>query len=446
MSTSQQKHHSAKHGYPTKFRQFGGLTNINIDNKPAISVHRISGYTRTIKKTIGGKFQDHTIQSVFQPIYSLSHQRAIGYEALARVFDDDQKRINPATFFGSIEDEYSLVVLDRLCRSLHLQNFSRFEDNLNWVFLNTSPRVAVVGRKYGSFFNELLSSINIPARQIVVEIIEHEESEMEQLEDTVEYFRSLGCLIAIDDFGTGYSNFERIWSLKPDIIKLDRSMIQQASTSDKIRGLLPGIVSLLHQSGTLVLIEGVENKTQAMIALECDADFVQGFYFSRPVSHLEQIKSNDTVFKHLFNNYNSMMKRKSKDSGLLIERYKKVFMDTVEKIKEGQSLNCACNELFKDQSIVRGFLLGDDGIQIGETVQSNIAASEKNLKLRPIQSAERANWIRRHYVQRAYYHPSQIQISRPYLSITGAHMCMTLSMMFDTPTGELVFCCDVDLG
>ncbi|MBU2514089.1 EAL domain-containing protein [bacterium] len=429
----------------TLLKKQGKPNSICIDYKPAISLYSILSLLNRSKGYTEARFNDLTIRSAFQPIYSVSHQRIVGYEALARINDQNRKRINPSQFFTSLEDEYELVLADRLCRCLHLDSFAKIDDPINWIFINISPKVATVGRKYGTFFKALIEDSGISANRVVVEIVEHEESELDQLKETVNYFRDLGCLIAIDDFGSGYSNFERVWSLKPDIIKLDQSMIQQASTIAEIRNLLPGIVSLLHQSGALVLIEGVENRDQAMISLESDADFAQGFFFCRPIANKDQVPDNKNIFDHLFKRYVDSTQKKSRANALLIDRYKKTFLDTIVKIKKEIPLSRACNELFKDRSIVRGYLLKSDGVQMGETVHCPNRVSEKNLKLKPIQSAEKANWVRRHYVQRAFFNPNQIQITRPYLSITGAHMCMTLSMLFSSPRGEQVFCCDIDL-
>ena len=59
----------------------------------------------------------------------------------------------------------------------------------------------------------------------------------ENLARCVQYFRDLGCLVAIDDFGAGESNFERIWRLKPDIVKLDRSMVVEATRTPRVRSI-----------------------------------------------------------------------------------------------------------------------------------------------------------------------------------------------------------------
>jgi hypothetical protein len=67
----------------------------------------------------------------------------------------------------------------------------------------------------------------------------------------------------------------------------------------------------------------------------------------------------------------------------------------------------------------------------------------KDKRFSPLEDANSADWFRRHYLRRAIYHPNQLQITRPYLSITGGHMCVTLSMKFTCQDGDCILCCDL---
>lgn len=97
-----------------------------------------------------------------------------------------------------------------------------------------------------------------------------------------------------------------------------------------------------------------------------------------------------------------------------------------------------------DRSVVRCYLLRPDGVQIGSTVASTPSVFEEDARFDPLKDAKSADWFRRHYLRRAIVHADQLQVTRPYLSITGSHMCVTLSMMFSTDWGRMVLCCDID--
>ncbi|CAN0573754.1 unnamed protein product, partial [Ectocarpus sp. 12 AP-2014] len=210
-------------------------------------------------------YQGLTLRTALQPIYSISHKRVVGYEALIRAFDTDNSAVLPIHLFGLPASNAENLLLDRLCRYLHIRNYSGFHDQLNWLFLNVSPQVVTSGSRADAFFGQLLEKTGLPPHRIVMEIVEQPTDDADRLRETVAYYQKLGCLTAIDDFGAGHSNFERIWNLSPDIVKLDRKLLTRATDDHKARQILNWIVSLLHQSGCLVLLEGVETRDQALI-------------------------------------------------------------------------------------------------------------------------------------------------------------------------------------
>src|SRR5262249_52232935 len=98
--------------------------------------------------------------------------------------------------------------------------------------------------------------------------------------------RELGCLVSLDDFGAGHSNFDRVFRLRPEIVKLDRSVVVRAEVDPHAQRIASQMVSLLHECGCLVLMEGIETPEGAYTALRCDVDFVQGYHFGRPAPAL----------------------------------------------------------------------------------------------------------------------------------------------------------------
>lgn len=394
---------------------------------------------------IFGRFNDTHLTSAYQPIYSLAHKRIVGYEALVRAEDSNQHPVSPGMLFRQDEDLSKAVFLDRLCRHVHIDNFRSFGDDINWLFLNVSPQTIIHGPKFGSFFKDLLGKFEFPPHRIVIEIVEHPISgeDNARLVDSVKYYQDLGCLTAIDDFGAGHSNFDRIWTLKPDIVKLDRSMLLKASSQETIRQLLPGIVSLLHQTGALVIMEGIETEAQTFIAMESDIDMVQGYFFSEPHHDLSMLSRAIPPFSKLFDAYKSAETNRGKDFQRTHERYRKGFMTTVTLLQDGCTLIDASEPLFEDSAVIRCWLLDPNGEQIGSTITSRMHADKIDPRFKPLEDANSADWFRRHYMRRAIFHPGQLQITRPYLSITGAHMCSTLSLMFKVGDRDIILCCDL---
>ncbi len=405
-----------------------------------LTVSQIAKHTCVDKGKTFGIFNAHYLSTALQPVFSIAHKRIVGYEALVR----SEYSVNLTDLFSSKQGESSFILLDRLCRYIHVRNFLTLNDPLNWLFLNISPIAILRGKYYGSFFAEMLGEAGLDPHRVVVEIVEDPISDQNLLLESVQYYRNMGCLVALDDFGAGHSNFERVWILDPDIVKLDRSMIVRASEQKKIRDLLPGIVSLLHQAGCLVIIEGVETEEQAMIAIECDADFVQGYFFAHPEKNFDLFENIPLPFDKLFETYKQKSASEESRFRTLYERYAGLYHQAISRIISGENLQEACRDMIADENIVRCYLLLPTGVQIGHTVVSDFYKEKTDIRFKPLNDTHSADWFRRHYLRRAMMHPNQLQITRPYLSITGAHLCVTLSMMFSISSGERVFCCDLN--
>ncbi|AZT84665.1 EAL domain-containing protein [Marinobacter sp. NP-4(2019)] len=388
-------------------------------------------------------YQGLTLKTALQPIYSISHKRVVGYEALVRPFDNDNAAVLPIHLFQLPTSSAENLLLDRLCRYLHIRNYTRFHDQLNWLFLNVSPQVVTSGTHADSFFGQLLKKTGLPPHRIVIEIVEQSTDDADKLRETVAYYKKLGCLTAIDDFGAGHSNFERIWNLSPDIVKLDRKLLTRATEDDKARHILNGIVSLLHQSGCLVLLEGVETREQALMAIDAGVDFVQGFYFRKPSILLEEISTRAADLDVLLNEYKSQSLVTRDPTHQLIRYFSEDFREAVSKLNKGVEMQQACLRLLEHPAVSRCYLVDDKGVQIEDTLVSEAMAGSLDPRFRPLESTTSADWYRQQYLRQAIAQPEFLQVTTPYLCITGAYMCVTLSLGYYYQ-GELrVLCCDL---
>ncbi len=388
-------------------------------------------------------FQGLKLRTALQPIYSISHKRIVGYEALIRAFDPDDAAVLPLHLFQLPSTDSENLLLDRLCRYLHIRNYSGIEDQLNWLFLNVSPQAVTSGRQADSFFGQLLEKTGLPPHRIVIEIVEQPTDDAEKLKETVAYYKKLGCLTAIDDFGAGHSNFERIWNLSPDIVKLDRTLLTRATEDRKARQILNGIVSLLHQSGCLVLLEGVETREQALIAIDAGVDFVQGFYFRTPSIDLDNLMRSPTNFDELLNEYKSRNQVTFDPTRQLTEFFRDSFTTSIDKLLNGADMHQACLGLVNHQAVSRCYLVNDQGIQIADTVISDTGSRSLDPRFRPLESTSSADWFRQQYLRQALAQPNTLHITAPYLCVTGAYMCVTLSQGYYQDGQLRVLCCDI---
>jgi len=388
-------------------------------------------------------YGDYLLESAYQPIFSLAHRRAVGYEALVRPKTRADEPVSPLQLFGEVSDAAEVVKLDRLCRDLHAANFAALEAERSWLFLNINPQVVVRGHHYGNFFEAMLTRHGLTAPQVVVEILESEITDELLLADAVQYYRELGCLVAIDDFGAGHSNFDRIVRLAPDLVKLDRSIVHPSGNLRLGHRLVPNLVSLLHEAGCLVLLEGIETLEEASLALDADADFVQGYYFARPAApQLLQVPG-PAFFDELDSAFARGHDRQKRQREMGLADLMVGFDHAVASYEAGVDLDVASFRLLSKPALMRCYALDERGIQIGPSVSPRGGSSDSDPRFAPLYQTDGVNWSRRHYFRRAVAEPGRTQITRPYLSITGAQMCITLSRAVIREDKLRIVCCDV---
>lgn len=416
---------------------------INVDNSSFVSnLHIFDKVLSQTKSQHISLYQGLNLTTAIQPIYSIDHQRTIGYEALVRATTPDGKKISPLTLLAMPTTEEDAIYLDRLCLFTHMANFHQIINDNCWLFINISALSSEKCREYGSFITKLLEKFNIQASNVVVEIIEDAATDKGKLLNAINYYKDMGCMIAIDDFGAGHSNFERVWSLQPDIVKLDRSMILRATESDINRQMLNSIVKVLHQANCLVVIEGVENEQEALTSISSGADFIQGFYFAKPQIFQQLTFDKSEVFNQLSDKFIAIEQRRIIKEKQQDVHYVNSFKECVVNMQQGESFAKATVNFNLLMDTRRCYLLDYIGNQIEKTVLFNKKKGKG--KFTQLQESEKANWYRKPYVIQAIKNHLRICISEPYRSITGDSMCITLSMSFNVKNKQQILCLDIN--
>lgn len=219
------------------------------------------------------------VATSFQPIFSVHSAALAGHEALARPVSAAGEPIAPVAFFAAYF-EGELPRIDRECRRAHLSRYASLNEGTGLLYLNVHPR-ALLADASVDLRAELALHGLAPAR-VCIEILEDESGDEDLLAEAVAVCRATGIRVAMDDFGVARSNFDRVVALAPDFVKIDRSLLNEAVGCTKARRLLPSVVRLLHDAGTQVIVEGIEEAPEALCAIEAGADFVQGYYFGVP--------------------------------------------------------------------------------------------------------------------------------------------------------------------
>lgn len=399
-----------------------------VQNAIAVVVGRAYGY-----------YRETIIDSAFQPIYSVPHRRIVGHEGLLRATTAQEALpVSPLDLLESAEIESQSVFLDRLCRAVHMHNYQIGNTDSRWLFLNVSAQVINRRRDHEPFFADLLAHYNMAPRQVVIEIVEGVIPDFALLHEAVEFYREAGCVVAIDDFGAEASDLERIWRVSPDIVKLDRKIIAAAEFNHKARRVLKATVGLIHEAGSLALLEGVETPTQAMVALDSNADLLQGYHFARPdpIPLLE----GDGGLTELAGNHPPQLRDGMQHHSL--QAYILEFKCALLRLASGQSLRAGCASLIDLPRVENCTISDTEGSQVGATLYPYRARMTS--RFLPLENTRGANWAHKPYHYKALSQPGELQISHPYLSITSSRLCVTLSSTFQIGGQTRVLCCDVE--
>jgi EAL domain-containing protein (putative c-di-GMP-specific phosphodiesterase class I) len=121
-----------------------------------------------------------TLTSVFQPIFSLSHMRAVGYEGLLRAHDALDRAVSPLDVFGNAARFGEVLQVDRLAQALHLENFKMLGAEREWLFLNVHPGVLIDPYQSAALLANL-GRLEISPRRVVLEVLEQSAEDIDRL-------------------------------------------------------------------------------------------------------------------------------------------------------------------------------------------------------------------------------------------------------------------------
>lgn len=218
------------------------------------------------------------VELFYQPIQHVRFKRNVGHEILVRGPDDSPLR-SPKELFRTAYRNGRIGELDRLITRKALSEYPTQPDRT--VFLNVE-RKSIASHDWRTTFIDGVRSMPDGAT-VCVEVTEHDN--LSALQAPIDDLRDkLGSsiLFAVDDFGTGSSNFRSVLNLSPDVVKLDRSLINHLDENFEKRSLVKSVLSFSSQADIDVVAEGIERQAEWKTIRGLGAKLAQGYYFARP--------------------------------------------------------------------------------------------------------------------------------------------------------------------
>jgi diguanylate cyclase (GGDEF)-like protein/PAS domain S-box-containing protein len=224
----------------------------------------------------------------YQPIVSLEERRAVGVEALVRWRHPTRGRLGPDQFIGLTEETGLIVplgrwILERACAQAHEWHLVLPQAQPFYVCVNVSIR-QLQEHDFPQTVADVLTHTQLAPRSLVLEITEGLlADDRDAIVRQLTLLKRLGLRIAVDDFGTGYSSLSHLQQFPIDILKIDKSFIDELHGDDQKANLVQAIINLGESLHLDVIAEGIEQPQQADQLKRMRSPLGQGYLFSRPI-------------------------------------------------------------------------------------------------------------------------------------------------------------------
>lgn len=252
------------------------------------AVYRRMEQRNQIIKRMQQAVRENLFQVWYQPIYHCATGKFAMAEALVRMMDSEGNLISPSIFIP-LAEQHGLI---NEIGSITLLNAGRLLENtdpeqLKVVSVNLSMQ-QFMSADLVSDLQALTERFHFDPSRLKLELTERVLSEdIPRMKQMMTELQQMGFLFSLDDFGIGYSNLSTVLDYSFSSIKLDKSLIQGYSDNKQSAFIVNAMLDLFHHMGCQVVAEGVETEAQAQALISRGADWIQGFYYAKPMPEAE---------------------------------------------------------------------------------------------------------------------------------------------------------------
>lgn len=227
------------------------------------------------------------VEVFYQPIYSTKEQRFTSAEALVRIRDAEGKIVPPGVFIDVAEQNGMILklgemVFEKVCRFVKEHDIKQY--GLHYIEINLSV-VQCSYEQLAEDYIRIMEKYQVPSDFINLEITESASMEAKRiLLSNMKSLMDYGVKFSLDDFGTGQSNLNYIVDMPVDIVKFDKDMINAYFENGKAKYVMDAAMHMVHGMDLEIVSEGIETKEQYETMEELGISYIQGYYFSKPLS------------------------------------------------------------------------------------------------------------------------------------------------------------------
>ena len=239
-----------------------------------------------VERALHRGLEEHTFEVYYQPVYEMPSLRMNSAEALLRLHDRVLGNIPPTEFIPAAEqagivEDLGDFVLEEVCA--FIAEGGPDELGLDGIGVNLSV-LQCIQPGFATRMKEIVARYGVNPAKINFEITESvAANDYHALDAVIRDLKEGGFTFAMDDYGTGYSNMQSIFSLDFDLVKIDKGILWSAEKNSIGRAILDNSVRMIREMHRKILVEGVETEEQIHLLAKLSVDYLQGFYFSKPL-------------------------------------------------------------------------------------------------------------------------------------------------------------------
>jgi len=387
------------------------------------------------------------IGTAFHSLVSIKRKALLGVEALSRCTAPGED-IPPQELFRMGHEAGCLLELDRLCRRKALEAFAPIHaKNKDLILsLNVDGHAIDADVARSTLLLHKVKEYGISPNNVLIEIVESRARDTGALADFVGNYRKNGFLIALDDVGVGHSNLDRIPLLKPDVLKLDRSLVSGVDGHMTRLEVVKSFVQMASRLGSLALAEGVERQEDILRLLEIGVDVFQGYYFGRPARNMPPAENIAERIEYLAQKFRTHATERFAAQKALYARHDALVLGMCERLAhQGPTgLDQALTEFIDENGQIEClYVLNAKGVQLSGTV-----CNPAKLRKRKRFIYEPARVGADHSLKE-YYLPLRAGLpkftTQPYISLASGNRCITISAAYkDRDNRSCILCADID--
>lgn len=350
------------------------------------------------------------LRSRFAPLLSRAHGRPVAYRATV---------LGDAATAALAEDSADLA-LTAAVTTLHMRQFQATHKGAGaWLVLSVPAPALKDATLWPPVPQDLFASDGFTPSEVMLSVAA-DSAPPAVLADFAQYHRALGFTVELRGLSPRQGDLALLWAMEPELVTLGAAFLPTAGGSPRKLGQLRALITLLHESGAMVGLEGLTQADELRWALDTPVDLVSGaavWPWAPPAPAALGSKLAPAALP--------------------------AFEQALGALRAGEPLETACATLLYEAGVLRCYVLNDGGQQLTENLSP--AGTRSDPRYWPLAQAEGASWAHRSYFRQALAHPGALLVSDPYFSLPDGGPCQTLSASFLFEGRRQVLCCDLEL-